>query len=91
MARGYCGKVVYVDLTDRTTRVEKPTEDHYRMYLGGWGFVVHELLQWAPKSIDPFAPENPLVFSLGVASGTPIPGSGRHAPSTLHRTADAGR
>jgi len=79
MANGYCGKVLYVDLTAGTTKVEEPTEDHYRMYFGGWGFVVHELLHRAPVGVDPFAPENPLVFALGVASGTPIPGSGRHA------------
>jgi len=79
MANGYCGKVLYVDLTARTTRVEEPTEDHYRKYLGGWGFVAHELLTRTPKDVDPFAPENPLVFATGVASGTPIPGSGRHA------------
>ncbi len=79
MANGYCGKVLYVDLTTGTTEVEEPTEDHYRMYLGGWGFIAHELLKRAPKGVDPFAPENPLIFATGVASGTPIPGSGRHA------------
>jgi len=79
MATGYCGKLLYVDLTKRTTRVEEPSEDFYRMYHGGWGFVAHELLKRAPKGIDPFAPENPLIIATGVASGTPIPGSGRHA------------
>ena len=79
MANGYCGKVLYVDLTKGTTNVEEPTEEHYRMYLGGWGFIVHELLNRTPKGVDPFAPENPLIFAAGVASGTPIPGSGRHA------------
>ncbi len=79
MAEGYCGKILYVDLTERTTKVEEPTEDHYRMYLGGWGFIADELLRRTPAGIDPFAPENPLVFATGVASGTSIPGSGRHA------------
>jgi aldehyde:ferredoxin oxidoreductase len=79
MPSGYCGKILYVDLTAGKTKVEEPTEDHYRMYLGGWGFIAHELLRRTPKGVDPFAPENPLVFALGVASGTPIPGSGRHA------------
>jgi len=79
MAEGYCGKILYVDLTAATTRVEEPTEDQYRMYLGGWGLVAHELLKRTPAGIDPFSPKNPLVFATGVASGTPIPGSGRHA------------
>jgi len=79
MANGYCGKVLYVDLTERTIRIEEPAESFYRMYLGGWGFIAHELLRRAPKGIDPLAPENPLVFATGVACGTSIPGSGRHA------------
>jgi aldehyde:ferredoxin oxidoreductase len=79
MPNGYCGKVLYVDLTAQTTRVEEPAEDFYRMYLGGWAFIAYELLKRAPVGVDPFAPENPLVFATGVASGTPIPGSGRHA------------
>jgi aldehyde:ferredoxin oxidoreductase len=79
MASGYCGKILYVDLTAGTTKVEEPSEDSYRMYLGGWGFIARELLKRAPKGVDPLAPENPLIFATGVASGTPIPGSGRHA------------
>ena len=79
MLNGYCGKILYVDLTAGTIRVEEPTEDQYRMYLGGWGFIAHELLKLAPKGVEPFALENPVVFATGVASGTPIPGSGRHA------------
>lgn len=79
MPNGYCGKILYVDLTAKKTTVEESAEDFYRMYLGGWGFIAHELLKRAPSGVDPFAPENPLVFATGVASGTPIPGSGRHA------------
>jgi aldehyde:ferredoxin oxidoreductase len=79
MPSGYCGKILYVDLTAKRTTVDEPAEDFYRMYLGGWGFIAHELLRRAPQGVDAFAAENPLVFATGVASGTPIPGSGRHA------------
>ncbi len=79
MAEGYCGKILTVDLTERTTTIEEPAEDYYRMYLGGWGFIAHELLKRTAAGVDPLAPENPLVFATGVASGTPIPGFGRHA------------
>ena len=79
MPNGYCGKVLYVNLATKVTAVEEPSEDYYRVYLGGWGFIAHELLKRAPRGVDPLAPENPLVFATGVVSGTPIPGSGRHA------------
>jgi len=78
-SKGYCGKVLVVDLATGASAIEEPTDDFYRMYLGGWGFIAHELLKRAPKGVDPFAPENPLMFAAGVASGTGIPGSGRHA------------
>jgi len=79
MPNGYCGKILHVDLATKGITVEEPAESYYRMYLGGWGFIAHQLLQRAPKGVDPLAPENPLIFATGVASGTPIPGSGRHA------------
>lgn len=79
MPNGYCGSVMHVDLSDRTARVERPDDAFYRTYLGGWGIVAHELLQRAPKGVDPFAPENPLVFATGVLTGSMAPSSGRHA------------
>ena len=79
MPNGYMNKILYVDLTTKTKSVEEPGEDFYRTYLGGWGFVAHELLRRAPKGVDPLAAENPLTLATGVVSGTPIPGSGRHA------------
>ena len=79
MPNGYCGRILIVDLTTGRTEAEEPSEAHYRQYLGGWGFIAHELLKRAPKGADAFAPENPLVFATGVATGTPVPGSGRHA------------
>jgi aldehyde:ferredoxin oxidoreductase len=79
MANGYVGKILRINLATGEKTVEEPSEDFYRMYLGGWGFIAHELLRNAPQGVDPLAPENPLVLAVGVASGTPIPGSGRHA------------
>jgi len=79
MPNGYCGRMLYVDLTDRTTRVEERDEDFYRTYLGGWGVIAHELLKRAPRGVDPFAPGNPLIFATGVQTGSPVGSSGRHA------------
>ena len=79
MPNGYCGKVLRVDLTNGVTSVETPDDSYYRMYLGGWGIIAHELLRNVPQGIDAFDPENAVIFAPGVATGTPIPGSGRHA------------
>ncbi len=79
MPNGYCGKMLYVNLTDRTTRVEERDEDFYRTYLGGWGIIAHELLKRVPKGADPLGPENRIVFATGVQTGSAVASSGRHA------------
>ena len=32
---GYHGRILHIDLTARTTRVEEPDETFYRLYAGG--------------------------------------------------------
>jgi len=79
MPDGYCGKILYADLTTKTKTVEEPGEDFYRKFIGGWGIVAHELLKRAPKGVDPLAPENPLIFATGLATGSPTPSGARHS------------
>ncbi|MFC2079138.1 aldehyde ferredoxin oxidoreductase family protein [Candidatus Bipolaricaulota bacterium] len=79
MPNGYCGKMMYINLAERTAQIEEPDEAFYRTYLGGWGIIAHELLKRAPRGVDPFAPENPLIFATGVQTGSMAPSSGRHA------------
>jgi len=79
MASGYCGRMLYVNLTDRTTRTEERDEDFYRTYFGGWGIIAHELLTRTPRGADPLGPENALIFATGVQTGSLVGSSGRHA------------
>ena len=79
MPNGFADKILYVNLTTRDVRVEEPGEGFYRTYLGGWGIIAHELLKRAPTGVDPFAPENPLIFATGVATGSMAQAAGRHA------------
>ena len=79
MPDGYCGKILYVNLTTKSKTVEEPGEEFYRRYIGGWGVIAHELLKRAPRGVDAFAPENPLIFATGIATGTPTPSGGRHS------------
>src|SRR6476660_8704775 len=41
--------------------------------------IGHYLLTEVPQGIDAFDPENRLIFAMGVLTGTPFPGSGRHS------------
>ncbi|MGC9469423.1 MAG: aldehyde ferredoxin oxidoreductase family protein [Anaerolineae bacterium] len=76
---GYTGKILRVDLTNRTTDIEEPDELFYRRYLGGSGLIAYYLLKEVPAEVDPLGPDNLLIFAGGAITGVPIAGSGRSA------------
>ncbi|MEW5934105.1 MAG: aldehyde ferredoxin oxidoreductase N-terminal domain-containing protein, partial [Bacillota bacterium] len=61
MAAGYAGRILRVDLTEKTVAVEEPGERFYRTLLGGKGFAGYYLLDEVPAGADPLGPENVLV------------------------------
>jgi aldehyde:ferredoxin oxidoreductase len=79
MVYGYNGRILRVNLSQRTTSVEEPEEEFYRTYYGGWGFVAYYLLKELEPGIDPLSPENKLTVALGPVTGMPLGGSGRNA------------
>lgn len=79
MGYGYRGKILHVDLNNRTIEVEEKDDTFYRTYLGGRGIGYHYLLKEVPPRIDPFSPENVLVLATGVMTGSPLAASCRFA------------
>ncbi len=77
--KGYNGRILRVNLTAGQFSTEEPSEDYYKLYLGGRGFIVHTLLTELPQGIDPLGPENKLIFSLGSITGHPLVGSGKNS------------
>jgi len=77
--KGYNGKILRVDLTNNQVSEEEPSEDYYRRYLGGRGFIIEKLLSEMPAGADPLGPENKLIFALGPITGHPLSGSGRNS------------
>ena len=76
---GYWNKILHVNLSDRTTRIEEPGDLFFRRYAGGRGLIAHYLLKHVPKGADPLGPDNILVIAPGVLTGAPVPGAGRHS------------
>jgi aldehyde:ferredoxin oxidoreductase len=75
--KGYFGKILVINLTDRTWR-DEPVEDAvYRDYLGGKGLGAHLLLTKNEPGVDPLSPGNHLIFALGPMNDTRIWGSSR--------------
>lgn len=76
---GYSGKILRVNLNNKTTSVENPDGKFYRKYIGGAGFTSYYLLNELKPGIDPLGPDNKLIFALGPLTGYALPGSGRNA------------
>ena len=75
----YFERILHVDLTQRTSRVEQVEARALQPYLGGVGLGTRLLYDHLPPGADPLGPENVLVFAPGPFAGTPIATTSRHA------------
>jgi len=88
MMGGYMGKILRVDLTTGTLKVEPILEEIAKKYLGGKGYAVYMLYHYlkeyeskgiSPAEINPLGPENVLIFATGPGTGiVGFPSSGRY-------------
>ena len=78
MGYGYTGKVLRVNLSTGAISIEEPDETIYRRYLGGGAFATYYLLKELKAGIDPLSPENKLIFSVSVITGSPVAGASRY-------------
>jgi benzoyl-CoA reductase subunit BamB len=72
-----------IDLTrGNIERVETDPRDT-ELYLGGLGTNAKILWERVPPEVEPFSPENLLIFSAGLLCGTPATGCNRTIVSTI--------
>jgi aldehyde:ferredoxin oxidoreductase len=57
-------KILTIDLSKRTSRVENRPELFERL-LGGTGVATKLLLEHCPKNADPLGPDNPIILAVG--------------------------
>lgn len=82
MRYGETGYNLEIDLTRGSVeRVETDPRDT-EMYLGGLGTNAKILWDRVPADIEPFSPDNLLIFSTGLLCSTPAPGANRTIVST---------
>ena len=89
LPKGYMGKMLHVDLTKRTYHSTPLDPQLAHLFFGGRGMGIGLLYQHfaafeqngtyqnAFSDIDPFAPENPLIFSTSPTTGSKMPTAGR--------------
>ncbi|MBI5651556.1 MAG: aldehyde ferredoxin oxidoreductase family protein [Chloroflexi bacterium] len=72
MKYGTSGKILRVDLTTQTTRVETFDENFYRVYPGGKALAANILLRELAPHVEPLDPENILILANGLLTGAPF-------------------
>lgn len=76
--KGFHNRTLMIDLTTRSFETMPLPDSLYEVYLGGKGLASHLLFQFNPPRIDPFDPENYLIFATGPVTGSAIWGSCRY-------------
>ena len=77
MKGGYCGKILFVELSEGKIEELRPSEETYRKFIGGTGLGARFLYERMKPGSDPLGQENILGFVTGPLTGTSVPGSGR--------------
>ena len=78
MPNGYMGKVLWVDLSEKTWREEEIDESMVRQYMTGYGLAAKLIFDNTKPGIDPLGPDNILGFASGMLTGTAALFSGRY-------------
>lgn len=74
---GYTGQILYVDVTKKEFHIERFDESFAQKYLGGNGFSAKILYDRLRPGVEPFSPENIVVFAVGPVTDTLVPSNSR--------------
>jgi len=75
---GWHHKLLRVDLTNHKISIEDIDPKISKDYIGGRGVAMRYLFDEVDPQVDPFSPENNLIFATGPLTGTPAPTGNRY-------------
>ena len=73
----FLGRLLVIDLTSREVEIADFPEEVAHEFLGGRGLNAWQLLEHVGPGTDPLGPENVLILSCGLLTGTEAPASSR--------------
>jgi aldehyde:ferredoxin oxidoreductase len=79
---GWCGKILWVDLTSGTVTQRPLDPAMARNYIGGRGWGIRLLLDNVDPGVDPLDPGNDLIMATGPLTGTTAPTGARYMVMT---------
>ena len=80
---GYAGKILRVNLAEKTVRFESLSEEKAKKFIGGVGLAAKIIWDETTADTDPFSSENPLIFMVGPLTGTIAPSSSRYIVAAI--------
>jgi aldehyde:ferredoxin oxidoreductase len=79
---GFHGQLLHIDLNSGRNSRRELEESRLRAFLGGIGLGTSLLHEYAPPGVEPFAPENPLIFASAPLVGTGLTTTAKYAVVT---------
>jgi len=76
---GYTGKILYVDLSRKKTKIQELSKEYCKKYIGGVGFSTRLLYDSIKPKTNPLDLGNVLVFATGPFAGTMFPTGNKHS------------
>jgi aldehyde:ferredoxin oxidoreductase len=70
---GYAGKILRVDLSNKSSKAETLPPKWQRKFLGGMGFATTLLFKETKKGLNALSADNKLIVAPGLLTGTGIP------------------
>ncbi len=82
MVKGYNGKLLRANLSNRTVSIDALDQAFCRKHIGGAGFSTYFMMKEIKPGTDPFSPDNKLFLMAGPCTGYPFSGSSRNSVGT---------
>ncbi len=79
---GFYNRILTIDMSQKSSTIEKVSDDILSECLGGKGLATHLLLDRNPSGVDPLSPENHLIFATGPFCGGRLWGGSRYGVYT---------
>ena len=75
--KGWSGRILWIDLSRRESKIVEYPKEWARDFLGGRGLAARILWEYLPRGARPLGPENLLILAVGPLTGLPLPSSGK--------------
>ena len=81
---GYQQKILRIDLSKMTVSEESIHPEILYQFIGGTGLGIRLLYDEIEPGIDPYSPDNRIIFTTGPLTGTLVPGSGTYTVVSIN-------